>query len=60
MLLSLLETILVTYLIENDTKDELNLWDKKEDQHLKTKNHSRGKMHFTLDKSIFWFLFISI
>ncbi|XP_015237595.1 PREDICTED: 5-hydroxytryptamine receptor 3A-like [Cyprinodon variegatus] len=44
MLLSLLETILVTYLIENDTKDELNLWDKKEDHHLKTKNHSRDKV----------------
>ncbi|KAM4715249.1 5-hydroxytryptamine receptor 3A-like [Anableps anableps] len=42
MLFSLLETILVTYLIDKDSEDELCLWDSGKDKHnhVKTKNCS--------------------
>ncbi|XP_021173621.2 5-hydroxytryptamine receptor 3A isoform X2 [Fundulus heteroclitus] len=40
MLLSLLETILVTYLMEKDTEDELGPWDSGENKNNKTKNWS--------------------
>uniref|UniRef100_A0A3Q3A7C3 Si:dkey-49c17.4 n=1 Tax=Kryptolebias marmoratus TaxID=37003 RepID=A0A3Q3A7C3_KRYMA len=47
MLLSLLETILVTYLMEKDSKDELQ--DNKEDKHklVQTENYNTGENYMT-------------
>lgn len=50
MLLSLLETILVTYLIDKDSEDELSLCDSGEEKNkqIKTKDCSTGETPYII------------